>query len=152
MQEFDVPQFQEPIFIKNVFIKPLYNQEFSEELNCIKDWFCKYYSNNILCNNIRQIVSELTYINDRLLLDNSIEFEYTNPIFLEVNPNAKINELSLCTNNKPFMSKYNDFVISALYRCLDNQDIKNDDSALKNEFLCRFLLELFWENSKLIDK
>lgn len=104
-----------------------------------------------MCNNIGQLVSELTYINDRLLLDNSIEFEYTNPIFLKVNSNAKMNELFLCTNNKPFMSEHNCFALSALYRYLENQRIDNENFALKNEFLSRFLGELIWENSKIID-
>lgn len=152
----EIPPLQKPVFASEFFVKPIFNEDFSESLSNICQWFKTYCKIQPLTENIDNLVTEIIKINRQLL--SKIEFDkavspniidmrlLTRWEFSSFTPNAKLNDIKDCTSNIFFTSYNNWIVIGKIYRKL--QKMKFPDNEIETQkkinFLERFLGELVW--------
>lgn len=152
-----------PVFLKNSFILPIFNEIFSKELLDILDWLNNYVSDNQLKCNLNLVVSEIIQINHELLKEydfnkfSAIYSEkyasnlFTRKEFSDVNINAKFNFIKNYAQ-KNFLTQNNEICIGFIRRKIQSYWKKAEDFefCLKLMFMDRFLLELSRANHLMI--
>ncbi len=163
MKEFDNDsdfKLETPVFIKNSFILPIFDEIFSERLLNILGWFNNYISDNQLIRELSLIFSEIVQINYELLqkcnfnkITSRFPENYTLNLFIrkefqEIDVNAKFNFTENYANHF-FLTKHNEIVLGLIRRKIEIywKGANDFESSAKLMFADRFLLELICTNN-----